>query len=275
MNLAAVARKGPLLVYFALAYAVSAVALLAIGLPRLHGATGRPMMSLAMFPVMVVGVGAVGVALTGATGGREGLRELWGRFTRTVQARWYAALLVPPGAILGVLALLSITVSPRFTPRFNAFGIAAGALSGFCEEVGWTGFAYPLMRARLGWLRGALLLGVLWGIWHLPVVDSLGAASPHGVWWPEFFGSFVAVVVALRVLIAWVYNHTGSLRMAQLLHASSTGFMVMLSAPRVTPAEEALWYLLYACVLGVVAACLVLASRRTRTVPAAASAMAQ
>jgi hypothetical protein len=37
--------------------------------------------------------------------------------------------------------------------------------------------------------------------------------------------------------------------MAQLLHASSTGFLVILSAPRVTPGQEALWYAIYAAVL--------------------------
>lgn len=105
------------------------------------------------------------------------------------------------------------------------------------------------MRARFGALGGALLLGVLWGLWHFPVVDSLGAASPHGRYWPEFFGAFVAAIVALRVLIAWIYITTGSLRMAQLLHASSSGFLVILGAPKATPAQEALWYLSYAAVL--------------------------
>jgi hypothetical protein len=93
------------------------------------------------------------------------------------------------------------------------------------------------------------LLGVLWGLWHFPVADSLGAASPHGRYWPEFFGAFVLAMVALRLLIAWTYVNTESLRMAQALHASSTGSLVILGAPGVTPAQEALWYLAYAAVL--------------------------
>jgi CAAX protease family protein len=137
-------------------------------------------------------------------------------------------------------------------------------VAGFCEEIGWTGFAYPRMRARFGWLGAALLLGVLWGLWHLPVVDSLGAASPHGSSWPEFFAAFIAVLAAIRVLIAWTYTHTGSLRMAQLLHASSTGFLVILSAPRVTPAQEALWYAVYAAVLWAVVITVVSLHHRLR-----------
>jgi len=257
MKLAELARRRPLACYFALAYLVSGIALAVVGLPKLHGASGRPMMSLVMFPVMVVSIGLIGIALTAVTDGRDGLRRLRSQFRRRVAPRWLALLLLPPAGIVAVLYLLARTVSAQFTPQFFVFGIAAGAVAGFCEEIGWTGFAYPRMRARLGWLPSALLLGALWGIWHLPVVDSLGAASPHGVYWPGFFAAFVAVLVAMRVLIAWAYVRTGSLRMAQLLHASSTGFLVILGAPHVTPAQEALWYGIYAAVLWAVVAIVV------------------
>jgi membrane protease YdiL (CAAX protease family) len=182
-------------------------------------------------------------------------------------------LLIPPCAILAVLSALSLGVSSRFTPGFFVYGVAAGILAGFTEELGWTGFAYPRLRARHGWLPAALLLGVLWGVWHLPVVDSLGAASPHGRYWPEFFAAFVVALVGLRALIAWAYARTGSLRLAQLLHASSTGFLVVLSAPRVTPGEEAFWYFLYAAVLWIVVITIV-SLQRIRHVPVPAPAPA-
>jgi hypothetical protein len=108
------------------------------------------------------------------------------------------------------------------------------------------------MRPRFGPFLAAVVLGVAWGIWHLPVVDSLGAASPHGNAFISFFIAFVVLLTAVRVLIAWVYDNTGSLRMAQLVHASSTGFLVILSAPRVTPSQEADWYFVYAGLLWVI-----------------------
>ena len=163
-----------------------------------------------------------------------------------MKRRWWLVLALPPIAILGALVGLQAIASANYSPGFLVFGFAARAFAGFFEELGWTGFAYVRMRGRFGPLGGALMLGVLWGLWHSPVVDSLGAASPQGRWWPEFFGAFVVMVTALRVLIAWVYTNTGSLRMAQLLHASSTGFLVVLGAQRATPAQEALWYLAYA-----------------------------
>jgi len=268
MNPLAFARCRPLTAYFALAYLLSLIALAVIGLPNLHATTGRPVLSLMMFPVMVIGVAVIGVAMTATTMGRDGLRQLRAQFSGRVGWRWLAVLLIPPAGMLLVLGVLTLGVSSAFTPQFFVYGIAAGVLAGFCEEIGWTGFAYPRLSARLGWLPGALLLGVLWGLWHFPVVDSLGAASPHGRYWPEFFAAFVAMLIALRVLIAWTYNRTGSLRMAQLLHASNTGFLVILSAPRVSRAQEALWYALYAVVLSTVVLFVVQAGRGS---PAAAA----
>jgi membrane protease YdiL (CAAX protease family) len=242
------------LCFFAIGYALAGLAFAVIGLPHLSGGShyGGSTSALAVFPVMVVGVGLAGVGLTAATGGRPGLRQLWARWQRPVQQRWYLVVLVPPISILAVLGLLHAFVSPKFTPQLFLFGIAAGVFAGFCEEFGWTGFAYPHMSSRLGALRGALLLGLLWGLWHFPVVDSLGAASPHGHYFLEFFAAFVAMLVALRVLVAWLYTNTGSIRLAQSLHASSTGFLVVLGAGGVSAGQEALWYACYAAALWLV-----------------------
>jgi membrane protease YdiL (CAAX protease family) len=250
-------RRAPLLTYFLAAYAASAAALVVIGWPRLDGTGDRPVSSLLMFPVMVVATGLIGVFMTAVTQGRSGLRELRARVTRWRLGWWWLILLLPPLGILSVLTGLRLFISPNYAPQLLLFGIAAGILAGFCEELGWSGFAYPLLSARLGALGGALVLGLLWALWHLPVVDSLGAASPHGSAWPAFFAAFSAVLIALRLLIAWLYTNTGSVLGAQLLHACSTGSLVVLSAPAVTSEQEALWYAVFAAVLWGIAALVV------------------
>lgn len=254
-------RRYPLVVYFSLAYSLSALALIVIGLPDLSGRSPVPTSSFVMFPVLVVGVGASGFALTALAGGRAGIRELGRKVARWRLGFWALTLLVPPLSITCVLLAFRLLVSPAFaqalTPGFVLFGLAIGLVAGGFEEIGWTGFAYPRMSARFGALRGALLLGVLWGIWHLPVVDSLGAASPHGRYLPEFFAAFVAAMVGIRVLIAWLYTNTGSILAAQLLHGCSTASLVALSAPHVSPAQEAWWYAVYAALLWVTVAVVV------------------
>src|SRR6516165_2957337 len=102
---------------------------------------------------------------------RRGLHDLRARFAVPVRPRWYAALLIPPATILTVLLVLRKVVSANFAPNFFAFGVIAGLLAGFCEELGWTGFAYPRMRERFGALLAAVALDALWAVWHLPIVD--------------------------------------------------------------------------------------------------------
>jgi hypothetical protein len=101
-------------------------------------------------------------------------------------------------------------------------------------------------------IRALTLLGDLWGLWHAPVVDYLGAAAPHRRYWLPFFFAFIAIVSAVRVLIVWLYDHTGSLLLAQLTHVSLTGSLVMFDPVRVSPAQETLWYALYAAALWVI-----------------------
>jgi membrane protease YdiL (CAAX protease family) len=92
------------------------------------------------------------------------------------------------------------------------------------------------MSQRFSPFRGAMLLGILWGIWHLPVIDFLGAATAHRAAWFPFFLAFTAAMTAIRVIIAWVYSNTRSLPLAQLLHISSTGSLV--TNTRRPPASE-------------------------------------
>ncbi len=266
MALRTAVQRFPLASYFVLAYAISLISLFVLGPPSLQSGGHRNLLSLAMFPVMIVWAGTSGLLLTAVTQGRAGLRDLRRRMARwTVGLRWYiSAILIPPASILLVLTLLTVFASRAFRPNLYLVGITYGAVAGFFEEIGWTGYAYPRLRARLGAPAAPVLLGLLWGIWHLPVVDSLGSASPHGAAWPAFFAAFVALVAGLRVLICWIYSHTDSVLLAQMMHASNTGFLVVLGAAAVSPVQAAAWYALDAGALWFVAAAVV-ACRGFRT----------
>jgi hypothetical protein len=68
----------------------------------------------------------------------------------------------------------------------------------------------------------------------------------------RFFLAFSLAMIAMRVLIAWIYANTKSVLLAQLMHVSSTGALVIFSAAHVTAMQEAMWYALYGTVLWVV-----------------------
>jgi membrane protease YdiL (CAAX protease family) len=212
--------------------------------------------ALALFPVLILSVAGAALILTRIVDGTEGLRRLWNEAKTWRIGWWYTLALVPPALILIALFTLRAFAGPPFSPNFFPVGFLFGIPAGLFEEIGWTGYALPKLIARMSWQRTSVVLGVLWGLWHLPVVDGLGAAVPHGEWLPAFTIAFIAAVSALRVLITWAALRTRSLLIAQLIHISSTGSLVMFGPPRVSPPQEALWYGAYAAALWIVAAVL-------------------
>ncbi|MGH2364227.1 MAG: hypothetical protein ACRDHX_06200 [Chloroflexota bacterium] len=81
------------------------------------------------------------------------------------------------------------------------------------------------------------------------MIDVLGAASPHDAYLAPFFVAFVAVLTPTRVLIGWVAARTNSIPLAQLIRTSLTGSLAMLSSAPIPPAQEALWYAIFAAAL--------------------------
>jgi uncharacterized protein len=244
-------KRHPLLSYFALAFAISwGGILIAVGLgPGGFSATPQQLQMAVPYavPAMILGPSVAGILLTGLLYGRTGLREFRSRLLRwRVGARWYAvALLTAPLSMMAVLLALSL-VSPEFLPRiFTAgdkpilllTGIAVGLVAGIFEELGWTGFAVPtLLRLRYGVLSTGLIVGVLWGAWHLPI-NFWGSGVTSGelslaIFLPSWLlGILVGSLTAYRVLMVWVYERTGSLLVAILMHVSLAAFTFILTPP--------------------------------------------
>ena len=248
---AAMIGRYPVLAYFALTFAVSWAGAFAVAAPHLLRHESLPEMTgILMFPAMLLGPSLVGILMTRIVDGKSGLAALFSRMFRTrVPASRYAALLIPPFLVLTALFLLERFVSPVYAPNRFFTGILFGIPAGLLEEIGWMGYAFPKMREQSNALFASILLGLFWSAWHLPVINHLGTATPHGAYWLHFFLAFTSAMTAMRVLIAWIYSNTESVFLAQLMHVSSTASLVVLGAPRVTAAQEETWYALYGILL--------------------------
>jgi membrane protease YdiL (CAAX protease family) len=162
--------------------------------------------------------------MTGATGGREGVGRLLRRFVLwRVGFRWYLFALVG----VPMIVVLSVLVMPGVLESFQGLDALAplpllgvfvyvlflgGALG---EEPGWRGFGLPRLQSLHGPLIGSLILGPLWGLWHLPLFWTP---------WNELTVLNVVVYVlsttALAIMYTWAFNNTkGSLLIAILIHA--------------------------------------------------------
>lgn len=206
------ATRNALPIYFALTFAVSwGAVLMAVGFDGLGNpeALNRPLVYVAM----LLGPSVAGLLAIGLVSGRPGFRELWSRLTRwRVRAHWYAiALLAAPllaGALLFALALVSAEFLP---PTFTAQGIAGafalgllpGLLVGLFEELGWTGFAVPAMRRRHGAVFTGVVVGLLWGAWHIVLFwERSSFADPLAL--GLLVARLFAWVPAYRLLMVWV-----------------------------------------------------------------------
>jgi membrane protease YdiL (CAAX protease family) len=216
-------------------------------------------------PAAIAMLGApclVGIAWTYICDGREGMRDLFARMKKwKVPARWYAVALIFPLLILVVLIPLSILVTPDLSPIFFSIGIPIGLLAGFLEEIGWMGFVYPKMRLRLSVLRASIYLGLIHALWHA-AADFLGNFNSFGMNWFLYFAAFFVFVVALRVIIAWVYENTGSLLLTQLIHASSSGFLTVLVAREYAGETWYIFYAIYAVVIWLVAGLIIIRNEK-------------
>lgn len=92
------------------------------------------------------------------------------------------------------------------------------------EELGWRGFALPRLQAGRTAFSASVLLGLIWGVWHVPLYFVSGTgqqetASAAGV---EFaIGAFVVWTIGLSILFTWLFNQTqGSLLVVILFHAA-------------------------------------------------------
>jgi len=245
--------------YFVLTFAISWGAVLALTAPKLLRGESIPKFTgLMLFPILLMGPLCAGLGMTAYISGRKGLRDLFGRVGKIrIGGLWYGILLLPPVLILAVLELLRTFVSSSFALNWFLPGLGFGVVAGFVEELGWTGFAFPAMARKTSAFWASIVLSALWVVWHVPVVDYLGAATPHGRYWLSYFLGFAAAMSAMRVLICWVYTNTESLLLAQLMHMVSTGCLVALGPPHVTASEEALWYGSYGAVLWLIVAIVV------------------
>jgi len=230
----------PLLSYFAIVFAISWGGILIVVGPGVFLATKEisGMLFVLVVLVALAGPSVAGILLTGLLDGRAGLSEFRSRLLKwRVGARWYAvALLSAPLLFTAVLLALSL-ISSEFLPGIFTtddkasallFGLVAGLMVGFFEELGWTGFAIPRMRLRYGILSTGLIVGLLWGAWHFPLFSGSGTSSVA-------LGLAIVLVrlftwlPAYRVLMVWVYDRTGSLLIAILMHASLSASMFILT----------------------------------------------
>lgn len=158
-----------------------------------------------------------------ATRASSPLREFHSRLFRwRVAGSWFAIAAMLPVALalasLGVANVVhpdfvrALSVRPwyMFVPLF--FMMVAG---GGLEELGWRGVAQPEMERVVARPIAAVLVGVIWSLWHLPLF-ALPGVGQYG----SNFVVFMVGCVGGALILAWLYGRTKSIPICIVFHAA-------------------------------------------------------
>ena len=196
--------------------------------------------SMALWWLGGAGPPLAAAALALREGGYAGLRALLSPLTRWRLGRFGWVLLAPlPFGVAAVALAAGLTPVELSLPGLGVLVqlpllLAAGVLFGGLEEIGWRGYLQPVLQARWSALTASLAVGLVWGVWHLPLFLLAGTTQADAS-----AGWFVVQAVALSVVFAWALNASGgNLLLLVLLHGAVNGWYsaaVQGLAPQVGP----------------------------------------
>jgi membrane protease YdiL (CAAX protease family) len=196
-------RRHPFAAFVCMAYAIS----WSLWLLAMAGGGTVPFLLGALGPAIAAGI----VTHLRGQSVREWIRPVW---HWRVAPRWWLYALGLPALLYGVVGValqmlgepvdwaLAVDRLPAYAATFAFVLLLGGAM----EEPGWRGFGLPVLQERYSPLRATLLLGLVWGVWHIPVYGPAGFVVP--------------MVLAAFYTVLW--NRTHSVALCILLHASFT-----------------------------------------------------
>jgi CAAX protease family protein len=102
-------------------------------------------------------------------------------------------------------------------------GVIRSCASALGEEIGWRGFLVPQLAKTHSYTATALITGIIWSLWHYPVLIFADYNSGTPVWYG--LTCFTVMVVGISFLFTWMRLKSGSLWTGVLLHASHNLFI--------------------------------------------------
>ncbi len=211
-----ISRKASPLWFFGLVFALSIPFWVAGALSARQLLPALPLSALAFLcPLLAAGILVYrqhGIA------GVDGLLKRSFDFRRIPNIFWLAPVLLLEPAV----KIFSYFVSRRMgvpvpPPQFSLLSVLALPvvffIAGLGEELGWSGYATDPLQDRFGALRASLLIGLVWAVWHfIPLWQAQRS--------PEFIAWWSLGTLSSRVIMVWLYNHTGrSVFVTAVFHA--------------------------------------------------------
>lgn len=248
----------PLLLFVVLAFGLAWSVWLVMKGSGIYPALGPHFSTSPGYLLLMSGASAptvAALAVVYSTEGNRGLIEfVFKAYRLKVHARWYLiALGLPIGLALLATVLYSIfqmrmptiNIGPLLglAPQFVWTLFLGGPLE---EELGWRGFAFPRLQQMMSPLAASVFLGLIWGLWHMPLFLLQGSsqyALVHQQAAVLWFLGFLIQTILLSIVLGWLMDRTKSVVIAMLLHASANVAYSVLAVLRIYNAWALLIYI--------------------------------
>ena len=164
-----------------------------------------------------------GIVFSQMTGDRPARRDYWIRLVdiRRIPAHWYLVILMLTPVLMIVAAAIDLGFGgdvAAYAERFESFAAAPSLIpitllmvlliGPLPEEFGWHGYLLDRLQERHGAVMSGVLLGVIWGLWHLPLFFLQGTYQYEQGAFTIWFWTFMIAIIPLEVVMAWIYNCT-------------------------------------------------------------------
>ena len=216
-------QKVSLTLFFILLFAVCWIGTIPMVLSS-WSSTKLPSTVAMLQMLMLFGPGIVAVFVTGMNEGRSGVRKLLARFLKwRANIIWYLIVLLGPLVLCLASRQISLLLGSnvlRLQPLSDVLMTFATTFVVYfflnTEEVAWRGYALPQLQERFGITTATFILGIIWGVFHLPLFLMKGG---HPAGYP--FPLYLLMTLAMTFAFTWVFKNTnGSLLLVHLLHQS-------------------------------------------------------
>jgi len=148
------------------------------------------------------------------------------------------------------VAAVTTRMGPRLSPLVatilyvllvGSFGLVGSLSRAVGEEIGWRGFLVPELSKTVGFTGTALISGVVWALWHYPILIFADYNSGTATWYA--LTCFTVMVVAIAFVFAWLRLKSGSVWTAALLHASHNLYVQAIFTPLTKDTGKTAWYI--------------------------------
>ena len=198
--------------FFGIAYLVGVSA-------ESNNLTGIGLILLALSGPAVMGIIFANLALN-----KEGRRDYFRRIIdfKRISLKFYLIILLVIPVICIIVAKLSgywdtYSFSHKLPSLFLL--ILSVPAAPILEELGWRGYVLDRLQEKYSALKSSLILGALWGPWHLPAFFLSGSIFGLISFASMIFWLYMIHAIVMSVFFTWVYNNTArSTLSAILLH---------------------------------------------------------